>query len=401
MSGLTDDRKKLNAKLLSLIKDVSSVDKDVDTELETFLKDNANNQDLEKVLNLQRGGSKLTLLHVISSIDQKEECVKLLLQANANPKLKDYRGKTPLHYAIDKNIISSLRGEAELNEQDNEGKTSLDIAIENHNYDIEELLLTEEQKVLQESLYKAFGDVNKLKGLLKKYKKNKNFERILKLHDNEGKLKILQYVRNIPCEETKRLLSETVVTESSGREESSLKSRTLWDNLIAQQREKLETFLGRVSTAKGMNELRQVVKEAMVDGVRLNFAKKGSLYNKKYENKYGFADYVIRRINELKSNFKNREDIEIASNIVCCLVSKGAVLHNIYSKFVIDELEEFAGHKDNMKNASICYSNQDKKFMEVAKGATSGKVKDAKMDNSILYLEYSENSRVQVAKITD
>ncbi|MFP3036383.1 MAG: hypothetical protein ACEY3A_05430 [Wolbachia sp.] len=150
-----------------------------------------------------------------------------------------------------------------------------------------------------------------------------------------------------------------------------------------------------------MNELRQVVKEAMVDGVGLNFAKQGSLYNKKYENKYGFAYYVIRRINELKSNSKNREDIEIASNIVCCLVSKGVVLYNIYSKFVIDELEEFAGHKDNMKNASICYNNQAKKFMEVAKGATSGKVKDAKMDNSILYLEYSENSRVQVAKITD
>ncbi|MFP3036384.1 MAG: ankyrin repeat domain-containing protein [Wolbachia sp.] len=216
MSGLTDDQKKLNAKLLSIIKDVSSVDKNVDTELETFLKDTANNQDLEKVLNLQRGASKLTLLHVISSIDQKEECVKLFLQATANPKLKDDRGKTPLHYATDKNIIRALRGEAELNEQDNEGKTPLDIAIENHNYDIEELLLPEEQKVLQKSLYKAFRDINKLKNLLKKYKKNKDFERILKLHDNEGKLKILQYVRNIPCEETKRLLSEIGVTESSG-----------------------------------------------------------------------------------------------------------------------------------------------------------------------------------------
>ncbi|MGL9762744.1 MAG: hypothetical protein ACR5LB_11645 [Wolbachia sp.] len=54
-----------------------------------------------------------------------------------------------------------------------------------------------------------------------------------------------------------------------------------------------------------------------------------------------------------------------------------------------------------MKKACIDRMNCILKFMNIAKGAADGKVKNAKMDNSTLYLEYSEDSTVHVAKITD
>ncbi|WP_341812521.1 hypothetical protein [Wolbachia endosymbiont (group A) of Conops quadrifasciatus] len=121
-------------------------------------------------------------------------------------------------------------------------------------------------------------------------------------------------------------------------------------------------------------------------------------YGKKYESRYNFADYVIKRISDLK---KSSQDIKIASGIVCKLVSEGALLYNINSMCVIDELEKFEGHKTNMKKAHEEYVNNTLKFMEIVKSAATGKVKNAKMDNSTFYLEYSEDSKIDVAKITD
>ncbi|WCR59297.1 MAG: Phosphocholine transferase AnkX [Wolbachia endosymbiont of Ctenocephalides felis wCfeF] len=394
VSGLTKNQENLNAELLSIFKDIPS--KDVYVELETFLKKNANDQDLNKVLNLQRGESKLTLLHVVSSMDwRKEQYVNLLLEAKADPNVKDDRGKTPLHYATDENIIKTLSREAKLNEQDNEGKTPLDIAINNHNYEVEKLLLTTEQRSLKKELYNALGNPTKLKELLKKQKDNQDLKRILNLHNDEGKSKILQFA----CEEAKRLLLEAGTAKGSDRKERVFEPGTLWDNLMLRQQQALGTFLVRVEAAKNMNELKQIVNEAIASGVKLNLPKQGKLYGKTYESKYGFMDYVVRKISKLKKESKVASDVEVASGIVCQLVSEGAVLYNIKSIHVIDELEEFEGHKNNMKQAFVDYKNHTLKFMEIAKSAVSGRVKDAKMDNSTFYLRCSKDSTVKVAEI--
>lgn len=67
-----------------------------------FLRNNRDNQDLKAVLNLKRGESGLTVLHVVSSVGnttkEYNETVDLLLEAGANPDIQNNKGKTPLHY---------------------------------------------------------------------------------------------------------------------------------------------------------------------------------------------------------------------------------------------------------------------------------------------------------------
>ncbi|MDX5526501.1 MAG: hypothetical protein O7167_01240 [Wolbachia endosymbiont of Andrena nigroaenea] len=172
------------------------------------------------------------------------------------------------------------------------------------------------------------------------------------------------------------------------------KSGTLWDNLILDQQQKLKMFLDRVGEAQDMNKLEQVVKEAIESGVRFNFlVRPGEMM---HQDTYNFTDYVIKRISKLKKNPK------VASGIICKLVSKGAVLHNLSSIDVIDTLEsESKDHKTNMKKAHEEYVNNTLKFMKIVKSAANGKVENAKIDNSTFYLEYSEDSTINVAKITD
>ncbi|WP_341822370.1 ankyrin repeat domain-containing protein [Wolbachia endosymbiont (group A) of Clivina fossor] len=448
VSGLTPKQNELNKKLLSILKDLpylsdeSYRDKDI---LRDFLRENKDDDDLKYILNLTRGESELTILHVISSMDGKlvEKCVDLLLEAGANPNIKDDRGKIPLHYASYNNIGSLIEAGADPNAQDSEErtplhyaasigdeksinvllehgadsskkdkqeKTPLQVATDNHNYHVERHFLTDNQKRLCQEfgrIVDASTDFTELKVFLNKYKNTQDLKRILNLRDREGKSEILLNLRIIfysrhfrycetPYEEAKRLLLEAgaIDYERLDRKEHSPESGTLWDNLILNQQQKLKMFLDRVGEAQDMNQLEQVVNKAIESGVRFNFlVRPGEMM---YQDTYNFTDYVIKRVSGLKKNPK------VASDIICKLVSKGAVLHNLSSIDVIDTLEsEFKDHKTNMKKAHEECFNNTFKFMEIVKSAATGRVKNAKMDNSTFYLEYSEDSTINVAKITD
>ncbi len=258
-------------------------------------------------------------------------------------------------------------------------------------------------------MYDEEFNLTELREFLNRHKETVGLKEILNLRDCEGKSQVFQQVRNachgdkVYLKKAEKLLSEAgaIEYEGWGSKEHLPKPCTLWDVLLQNQQEKLERFLGMASAVQSMNELEQVVSKAIDAGVRFNFAKQGNLYGRKYENKYNFTDYVIRKISELKEKTEVVSDVEIASRIVCHLVSKGALLYNINSVYIIDKLEEFEGHKANMKQAYVDYNNHTKKFIEIAKSATTGRVKDAKLDNSTFYLEYSEDSTVHPAKITD
>lgn len=124
-------------------------------------------------------------------------------------------------------------------------------------------------------------------------------------------------------------------------------------------------FLDEVGAAQDMNQLEQVVTEAIESGVRFNFLiHPGEMM---YQDTYNFTDCVMKKISAL-----------------------GAVLHNLSSIDVINTLESDEEYvKDTLE------------FLEIVKSAANGKVKNAKIDNSTFYLEYSENSKIDVAKITD
>uniref|UniRef100_A0A1B0FKF4 Uncharacterized protein n=1 Tax=Glossina morsitans morsitans TaxID=37546 RepID=A0A1B0FKF4_GLOMM len=359
--------------------------------------------------------------------------VEYLIKNGATPEA-NYRGTTPLHHAALKghlNIVKYFIEKADVETKNSYIYTAFYFAVLGGHLNIVEYLvkngaalnvqdsigylLTEDHKRLQQELDCILGGVDKdnpsslskgltvLEKFLNERKGTQDLKRVLSLHNNKGKLRIFQYIRNVfhsdetCCKEADRLLLAAGIKDFKGldSEKHLLKSRTLWDNLILDQQAKLEVFLDEVGKAQDTNQLEQVVNEAIKSGIRFNFPHQGKMY----EDKYNFMDCVMKRIKEISELEKNSK---VASDIICKLVSKGAVWYVVDSMYVLNTLElEFEDHETNMIKAHGSCANLTLKFMEVVGGATNGKLKDAKMDNSTFYLEYSEDSIIDVAKITD
>jgi len=422
----SENEKKLNEGLLSIL---SSTGNNYAENLERFLLDNKDNQDLKTVLNLRRGESGLTVLHALSSIADKDKdydnavglllkagadpnihndreqtplhcangfnSIASLLKAGANPNQQDNQGKTPLHYAakvgLDKESINLfLESRAKLNILDKQGKTPLDVAIDNDNKYIE-CFFTDNQKRLKKELSNelrfqgdSVGLTEGLKECLHKHKNDQDLKVVLNLCEFETVL------------EVRRLLfSEAGVTYKMGyRMEEYVPESSLWYNLMLNQNMELDELFKKASKVQNMYQLSEIVGQVIQSGVRFNFPR--SFYDEFGEEIYNFMDLVVKKTGELDSNF------EIASDIVCKLLSRGAMLYSVDAEDLFDILEwEFEGHKINIVKAYEDYINRTTKFIEIAKSASNGKVKNAKMDNSSFYLEYSEDSTIDVAKITD
>ncbi len=126
--GLEESQKKLNQKLLnSIIKDFNMGNYDSFSNLKQFLESNEKNKDLKYVLNLKRGHLGTTILNVFLEYD---EIIPSLLKAGADLNMQDNKGKTLLH---DTAIYSSgyedlgylLDAKADPNIQDEKGNTPL------------------------------------------------------------------------------------------------------------------------------------------------------------------------------------------------------------------------------------------------------------------------------------
>ncbi len=450
---LTNSQKELISELYPIIRYSNSLDT---SKLKQFLAKNENNADLKAVLNLKVGAKEFTLLHMLIEVLEENmyngrTLMEDFLKAGADPNIRDYQGNTPLHYAaahlglIDHRTVGLLiKNGADPNIQNHQGetflhvavplardyemddfmkyvdnfkienkngKTPMQIAIDNCNYYLIEHLFTEKQKKLNEELNKLVLGTYTSDDKYNSYKFDtqgiENLKKFLDKHKNTEDLKIVliskNYEYNLPelqgdmCTELSKLLSVAATQSQAGADEQeaettshqtvNLPSKCLFNVCLPDKLNQLDEYLTEVSKAKNMAELQKVVNEAIISGVRLNFAK---------DQKNYFTDHVIERINQLK------ESPEVASNIVCILVSKGARLRKSDS---VDKLEVigsgFEAHKANMIKAYQEYLNFTQRFLKIAKNATNSELNSTKIDNSTFYLEYSEDSTIDVAKITD
>ncbi|WP_264329746.1 MULTISPECIES: ankyrin repeat domain-containing protein [unclassified Wolbachia] len=418
---LTLSQKKLNKELLNALGCLTSYHSlsDNTEPLEKFLHDNKNNKDLKVILNLKRGANGSTVLHAVAgaSIDEfrplGNRAIDSLLDAGADPNIQDNGGKTPLYIAAAignyDNANSLLLKGANPNIPNRKGKTPQQVVIKKLCFDLEQLLLTDKQKKLNKELYDLLVPspdcIKNLKDFLGKHKGDPDLEVVLNVREGRDRSKLLFHIQDLSWEpEHQDLIQqlEKIMLEAGvsyydeniiDRSEKKGQASKLLVNLTSSQKEKLSKFSDKVSRAQNMVELEEVVNDAIKSGVRLNYSSSQDFFS---GSEYTLTDYVIKKISELEKNPK------VASSIVCQLVSKGAVFGNTVDANIVNTLtSEFKEHKTNMKKAYKDYISNTHKFIEVAKSATSSELKDIRIDNSVFYLEYSKDSKIDITKITD
>ncbi|UPA55360.1 ankyrin repeat domain-containing protein [Wolbachia pipientis] len=434
---LEESQKKLNQALLnSILKDFNLKNYYSFSNLKHFLESNEKNEDLRHVLNLKRGHLGTTILNVFLEYDEVipsllkagadlnmqdnkgktllhdtaiyssgYEDLGYLLDAKADPNIQDEKGNTPLHYYAAKCSDQSrktmdllISKGADLSIKNNDGKTPLQVAIDNDN--IIGCLLTNSQKKLREQLGKMLlatssdedwdnaydPEVENLRKFLNQYENDNDLKIVLNVKDDSSVL-LDSPSRQFP--NVKALLLKAGAADFIGKKQDnyekcdSFLSEIYQINYLAKRNE----FLSKVVKAKSMIELQEVVNEVISSGIRLNLAK---------DEEYYCTDEILEKIVQLGENY------EIASNIVCTLISRGAKLKRLESLKVIDTIElKFKAHKANMISAHLEYVSNTEEFFRIAKAATSGQLYDGKIDNNVSYLEYSEDSIIDVARITD
>ncbi|UIP92742.1 hypothetical protein JSQ73_006360 [Wolbachia endosymbiont of Anopheles demeilloni] len=78
------------------------------------------------------------------------------------------------------------------------------------------------------------------------------------------------------------------------------KSVNLWGEDFLLDEQDPDKYFCKLDEVQDINQLKQVVNEAIKSRVRFNLTYEGNIYENTYESKYNFTDYVIRRISELK-----------------------------------------------------------------------------------------------------
>ncbi|HCE59613.1 MAG TPA: hypothetical protein DEQ74_02160, partial [Wolbachia sp.] len=259
---LPKGQKELNIKLLNFIKSNDILG------LKELLDNNKDNKDFDKdlkaVLDLKRGKSELTLLHVLC-MSHNYDLAKCVLGAGADPNIQDHAGRAPLHYIADKYDLVSLLMEnkadpnmqdnrkktalhycaddicpndetiacvnlllkngADLSAMDNDKKTPMQIASDNNFYNAE-CFFSSTQKELYEKLYRLINstyeftdwispprlnnkNVEDLEKFLDQNKGNEDLKTVLSHRNEEGVIKVYETLpKDSACDRVRKLVED-------------------------------------------------------------------------------------------------------------------------------------------------------------------------------------------------
>ncbi|QXF95204.1 hypothetical protein WOSOC_0010 [Wolbachia phage WO] len=151
----------------------------------------------------------------------------------------------------------------------------------------------------------------------------------------------------------------------------------------ASESEKLSWFKSAVVEAKNINELHKIIDQALASGARLNACNDGE---------WSFAEYVV-----LGTHFHRLEKSD-RKKIMRKLMLSGAEFHNTLLQ------NKLIGEIYNELQPEI-QPQIDKQLEELEKAGESavqeGELIDIEIDNTTSYIEFSEDSKVEVAKILE
>ncbi|WP_264687668.1 hypothetical protein [Wolbachia endosymbiont (group B) of Erynnis tages] len=145
--------------------------------------------------------------------------------------------------------------------------------------------------------------------------------------------------------------------------------------------EKLSWFKSEVVEAKNVNELHKTIDQVLASGARIN------AYN---DGEWSIAEYVV-----LGTHFHKLEKSD-RKKIMRKLMLSGAEFHNTLLQ------NKLIGEIYNELQPEV-QPQIDKRLEELEKAGESavqeGELIDIEIDNATLYIEFSEDSKVEVAKI--
>ncbi|WP_457923735.1 hypothetical protein [Wolbachia endosymbiont of Muscidifurax uniraptor] len=153
--------------------------------------------------------------------------------------------------------------------------------------------------------------------------------------------------------------------------------------LSARESKGLSRLKSAIVTAKNPSELNKVVDEAIAAGMRMNGCDEGGR---------SFAEYVILGMHFHK--FKKGDQKKIMSK----LILRGAEFHdNLLQNKLLGEI-----YKELQPEVQPQIDKRLKELRKVGESAVQrGAVIDVEMDNKTFFMEFSEDSKIEVAKVLE
>lgn len=154
--------------------------------------------------------------------------------------------------------------------------------------------------------------------------------------------------------------------------------------LSASENAELRWFKSRVVKAKSVDELNKVIDQALSTGIRINAYSEGQK---------SFADTVISKMPSIKCKKNEKEDI------ICELMLNGAIFsYDLLQDKGISEM-----HNKLYQEISPQIDEWLKELREIGESAieNEGIIEDVEIDNQTFFMKFSENSKVNIARVLE